>query len=212
MKDIVVFFDLYDTLIQVNRGYLEKYFDKKIDKLGDLGILKDAKMTIDKIVSINPLLLKKYSIKEMVKYYEDCMNDAMVNVNDNILKMLEELTCEGIRLCIISDAAFTDIKNFDKSPLSKYFNKKIFSCEIGYAKPDSMIYEKAKEVMGNPKKCIFVGDGGHDELYGARKAGMKTIKVNWFINRRNKKINLYANYCIKNPKNLMEIVKKQIKV
>lgn len=210
MNDVVVFFDLYDTLIQVNRGYLEKYFDKEIDRLGDLGILKNAKMTIEKIVSKNPSLIKKYSIKEMVKYYEECMDNAIMNVDENILSMLEELTKEGISLCIISDAAFTDIRNWDNSPLSKYFNKKVFSCEIGYVKPDSIIFEKAKEVMGNPKKCIFVGDGGHDELYGAHKVGMETVKVNWFINRRNKKINLYSDYCIKNKKNLKELVKKQI--
>lgn len=29
MKNCVIFFDLFDTLIKVNRGYLEEYFDKE---------------------------------------------------------------------------------------------------------------------------------------------------------------------------------------
>ena len=38
----VVFFDLFDTLVKVDRGYLEPYFDRETDRLGDLGILKNA--------------------------------------------------------------------------------------------------------------------------------------------------------------------------
>ena len=39
------------------------------------------------------------------------------------------------------------------------------------------------EKMGNPNQSIFIGDGGHDELVGAKKVGMKTIKVDWFKKR-----------------------------
>ena len=43
-------------------------------------------------------------------------------------------------------------------------------------KPDICIYEEALKRLGiDPGDCIFVGDGGSNELVGARKAGMKAI-------------------------------------
>ena len=43
-------------------------------------------------------------------------------------------------------------------------------------KPNSAIYDIAFQRMnGNAKKSVFVGDGGSDELLGARRAGMKTV-------------------------------------
>jgi hypothetical protein len=50
----VVFFDLFDTLVTVDRGYLEPYFDRETDRLGDNGTLKNAKMTIERLVDLHP--------------------------------------------------------------------------------------------------------------------------------------------------------------
>ena len=105
MKEVVLFFDLFDTLIKVDRGYLEKYFDSEIDLLGDKGILKNSKMTISEIVSKYPESLVKYSLEEMVNYYDKVMSDSIINVNKDILDMLDSLKNAGYRLCIISDAA-----------------------------------------------------------------------------------------------------------
>lgn len=183
MNEVVLFFDLFDTLIKVDRGYLERYFDSEIDLLGDKGILKNSKMTIGEIVSKYPESLVKYSLEEMVNYYDNVMSDSIINVEKDILDMLASLKKLGYKLCIISDAAYVDIKDFKLSPLAKYFDNTIFSCEHGFTKPDKKIYEIAMEVMGSPDKMVFVGDGGHDELVGAKEAGMKTIKVDWFKKR-----------------------------
>jgi len=34
-----------------------------------------------------------------------------------------------------------------------------------------------------PKDCIFVGDGGSNELQGAKEAGMRAIQAKWYTNR-----------------------------
>ena len=122
--------------------------------------------------------------------------------------MLDELKKAGLELCIISDAAYTDVLKWKESPLSKYFTKTIFSCEEGCSKPSYKLYEKAKNVMGNPQKCVFIGDGGHDELQGAHNANMITIKVEWFINRNDEKINREADYCVKRIDELKEVLEK----
>ena len=180
MKNCVIFFDLFDTLIKVNRGYLEEYFDKELDKLGDIGAIKDSVSTINEIVKKHPEVLDKHSVEDMTFYYEKVMRDSLMNVDLDVLNMLKKLKEKGYKLCIISDATFVDIMHFDESPLAKYFDNKVFSCEYGVAKPDSKIYQIALDVMANPSKTIFVGDGGHDELIGAKTNGMITIKVEWF--------------------------------
>nr|WP_312577162.1 HAD hydrolase-like protein [Sedimentibacter sp.] len=43
-------------------------------------------------------------------------------------------------------------------------------------KPNCDIYNIAiKKLNVNPEKSVFVGDGGSDELLGARRVGMKTV-------------------------------------
>ena len=121
MKDVVIFFDLFDTLIKVDRGYLEEYFDEELDKMGDLGTLKDAKSTIEQIVSKHPEVLEKHSLEEMTTYYEKIMSDSLMNVEPGILVMLQQLKEAGYKMCIVSDATFVDIKDYKKSPLFKYF-------------------------------------------------------------------------------------------
>lgn len=60
-NEIVIFFDLFDTLISADRGYLEPYFNREIDRLGDKGILKNSEDTIREIVSLHPELLQPSS-------------------------------------------------------------------------------------------------------------------------------------------------------
>jgi putative hydrolase of the HAD superfamily len=42
--------------------------------------------------------------------------------------------------------------------------------------------------------CIFVGDGGSDELYGAKKAGMKTIFTEYIERKSEDKIEQIRKY------------------
>jgi len=52
----------------------------------------------------------------------------------------------------------------------------VFSCEVGLAKPDPAIYHLAAARLGvEPAECLFVGDGGSDELSGAGAAAMTPV-------------------------------------
>jgi hypothetical protein len=123
--------------------------------------------------------------------------------------MLAGLKESGCELCVISDAAFVDIAAWSESPLAQYFDKTAFSCEIGYVKPDPRLFETAKQMMGNPRDCVFIGDGGHDELIGAQNAEMLTVKAEWIKNRRDEALYQYSNYRIQDatqvPKTVREI-------
>jgi len=66
--------------------------------------------------------------------------------------------------------------------------------------------------MGNPQKCVFIGDGGHNEFQGAHNADMITIKVEWFINRKDKEIDKEVDYYVNKVSDLKYVLEKINKI
>ena len=205
----VVFFDLFDTLVKVDRGILEPYFDRETDRLGDLGVLKNSKETIEVLRGKNPTMDKALGMtpEQMAEYYDKVMKTSLKNPPQQVLDMLAGLKNEGYKLCVISDAAYVDIAGWSESPLSQYFDNTVFSCEVGFIKPDPQLFYYAKSEMGNPMTSIFVGDGGHEELMGAQQTGMHTIKAEWINNRRVEEIYRYAQFKVQEATTVVDVVK-----
>ena len=58
----------------------------------------------------------------------------------------------------------------------------MFSCTVGFVKPEKEIYMAVLENLGVPaQRCLFVGDGGNDELAGARSVGMHSAITLEFV-------------------------------
>ena len=76
-------------------------------------------------------------------------------------------------------------------------------------KPDSCIYEEAARRLGvTPSECLFVGDGGSDELPGAKAAGMTAIQAKWYTNQMPYKRENIAGFLIaEEPLGVMEYIK-----
>jgi putative hydrolase of the HAD superfamily len=94
------------------------------------------------------------------------------------LPTLEELRRRGHKLGMIS-ACSQDVPDvWDRTPLSDLFDSAIFSCSVGFSKPDRRIYELCADELGvEPADCVFVGDGANDELPGAERAGMSALQL-----------------------------------
>ncbi len=61
-------------------------------------------------------------------------------------------------------------------PLAQFFEAVAFSHETGIMKPELGAYVVVLERLGlNASACIFVGDGGSEELLGARRAGFGQV-------------------------------------
>lgn len=208
MSQPTVFFDLFETLVKVDRGYLEPYFDRETDRLGDLGKLPNAEETIWRLVTQTPHLAEQGSVFEMAQYYESKMKNSLMNPPQEVLDMLKGLKEAGCKLCVISDAARVDIMHWQESPLAQYFDETVFSCDVGIVKPDAGLYRAAHQRMGCPTDMLYVGDGGHDELHGAHDFGMITAKAEWIHNRRLDSIYQYSNCRLQTPTQVLDIVKE----
>jgi len=60
--------------------------------------------------------------------------------------------------------------------LMQYFDAIVISCEIGTAKPDPAIFEKALRLLSRPKDtAVVIGDGAASDMAGAEAAGIDFV-------------------------------------
>lgn len=113
---------------------------------------------------------------------------------------------------MISNADAIDVKYWKKYPLYNLFDETIFSYEVGCLKPKSKIYSIALNKMNaKPEECIFIGDGGSNELKGAKKLGIKTILTTYLLKRNEKqlnKLNEFADYYNKDFREIESLLLK----
>ena len=198
-----VVFDLFETLI-TEWGH-EKYTKRQM--CADLGVDKDrfnvfwkekeeerylGKIDFEGSVLYAGSKLGKeidsdtltYVINKRTKAKTSCFE----NIDPDVLHMLETIKKLGLRTAIVSNCSPEEVKGLRESELYRYFDEVVLSYEVHMKKPDRSIYETAASRLGvEPKDCIFVGDGGSNELQGAKEAGMRAIQAKWYTNRLSQK-------------------------
>lgn len=94
-------------------------------------------------------------------------------------RVLAELRGRGIRTVVCSNASY--ISGYClavQSGLLDLVDGAVFSHQVGVQKPKPAIYNAALETAGVPaKRAWFVGDGGANELLGAERLSMPTVRV-----------------------------------
>jgi len=98
------------------------------------------------------------------------------------IDVLEGLRASGLRLGLISNADVMEVEAWHDCPLAGLFDAEVFSCEAGCVKPEPAIYEHCLQALGvSASECLFVGDGGSNELAGAKDVGLTTVFVSGVI-------------------------------
>ena len=198
-KHAAVIFDLFETLI-TEWGH-KKY--TKNEMCSDLGIERE-KFDIywdekEKERYIGEVSFKEsilYVCKKCGKHIDDSTLNAIIDnriktksscfeyVNPDVFQLLNDLKAQGLKLAIISNCSSEEVTVIKQSKIYKYFDQGVLSYEVKLQKPDIRIYEEAAKLLGVAlSECIFVGDGGSDELNGAKTAGMKAIQAKWYTNQ-----------------------------
>ena len=109
-------------------------------------------------------------------------------VYPEVFQLLKTLREMGLQTAIISNCSSEEVNVLKESEIYKYFDEVILSYEVHMKKPDSCIYEEASKRSGVClEECIFVGDGGSNELVGAKNVGMKAIQAKWYTNHHPRK-------------------------
>jgi FMN phosphatase YigB (HAD superfamily) len=105
-------------------------------------------------------------------------------VEPAVVDTLVELSSTGVRLGVLSNCSVEEAAGWASSPLAGRVDAAVFSYDVGMAKPDPALYRLACGRLGvPPEACVFVGDGGSDELAGAAAVGMRPFAARWHVDR-----------------------------
>jgi len=102
---------------------------------------------------------------------------ALRNPRRTIENGLRRIKDHGLRLGLVSNCDEREIRAWPESSLAPLFDATVFSCELGVAKPAVEAFRALVPRWDNIplNEAIFVGDGSHDELAGARHAGFARV-------------------------------------
>lgn len=191
-----VIFDMFETLITHFHSPL--YFGSQMAE--DAGIPEErfqslwrpteyertiGKLTLEdvleRILKANQCyseeLLKKIVAKRIATK-EDCFR----HLHPEIVPMLSELKEKGLLIGLISNCFSEEADVIRKSKLFPYFDVVCLSYEQGVQKPDEEIYRRCMDSLGvQPEECLYIGDGGSNELEAAGALSMKAIQAAWYL-------------------------------
>lgn len=204
-----VFFDLYETLISEWKNEKKKA-SYSTGKLGikpeifskEWRIRKEQQMKgqFPNYGSALVDILNKLEItvqQEMIEYLEEERIEGKAKsfseIKSEILSVLKNCRKMGLKVGLISNCTSEDVTAWESSPLPAYFDDVIFSFQVRLSKPDTAIYHLGCERLKvEPENCLFIGDGGSNELYGAAEAGLIAYHATWFQPKwKSKKITGY---------------------
>ena len=91
---------------------------------------------------------------------------------------LEALRSKGYNLGIIANQKLGTAERLENWGLRQYFDVIAASAELGCAKPDKEIFEKALELAGcAAQESVMIGDRLDNDIIPAKAVGMKTVWV-----------------------------------
>ena len=107
---------------------------------------------------------------------------ALTHISAETRQVIATLRQRGLQIGLISNADVTEVAGWAQCPIADLFDATVFSCRVGWVKPEPEIYRHClQELKLRPSEVIFVGDGGSDELAGAKALGIATVMISGII-------------------------------
>lgn len=123
-------------------------------------------------------------IGRMTKRRTETKSACFDFLHPDIVPLMRELRRRGVRVGILSNCSEEEVGVVRESVLAPLADVLALSHETGLCKPEAAIYRLTAEKLGaEPADCLFIGDGGSRELYGAADVGMKPYRAMWYIRK-----------------------------
>ncbi|MBF9018595.1 MULTISPECIES: HAD family hydrolase [unclassified Oceanispirochaeta] len=138
-------------------------------------IIKDVAWKIDPWIPEDVL---KEAVDERRIRFRYCLE----NPPEGVVDSLRGIRKAGYKTALVSNADVIEIEAWKGSELDSCFDEIIFSCHEGFMKPDPEIFALAAERVGvDAEDCLYVGDGGNQELIASAEAGMTAVLTSQFL-------------------------------
>ena len=100
--------------------------------------------------------------------------------------VIAALRARGLRVGVLSDCTTEFAQCWETLPIAGLVDARVLSCEAGRRKPDPELFAMIAGLLGvAPRECLYVGDGGGNELAGATRCGMRAVMLradDWAVN------------------------------
>lgn len=191
-----VIFDMFETLVTLSHA--KRYMGEEISR--DLNIDEPKFREIwnpsdyDRACGVRTFEDVVKEIMEVNDCYNKDLFDLVVRkrieskeesfrcVRPDVYDMLEGLKKKGVKIALVSNSFFEEYDIIKNHPLYQYFDVTCISCVEGIKKPDERIFNLCLERLQlQPEDCLYVGDGGTNELKIAEKLGMHPVQALWYL-------------------------------
>ena len=97
-------------------------------------------------------------------------------------EVLTGLRARGIRVGVLSNTAWPRRHHeeiFARDGVLEMFDGAVYTSEIPWTKPHPEAFAAAARAVGvgDAARCVFVGDRPFDDIFGAKRAGMRAVLV-----------------------------------
>ena len=168
-----IFFDIGSTLIDETEAYNHRVRDIIVGTNISFEEFDDVRIALAKQgLDGNSAAIKRLGLSKTPWHSED---EVPYPDAHNTLAALRD---KGYRLGIIANQKLGTAERLASWGLRQYFDVIAASAELGYAKPDKKIFEKAFELAGCiAEESVMVGDRLDNDIIPAKAIGMKTVCV-----------------------------------
>ena len=97
---------------------------------------------------------------------------------EKVLDILQRLRLAGYKIGVMTDCSYETPFHWPTSAFPSFVDATVFSCLAGMKKPDPRMYDlTCQQLVVQPERCIYIGDGCGHELTGAAAVGMYPIHL-----------------------------------
>ncbi|CEI99728.1 hypothetical protein RMCBS344292_13809 [Rhizopus microsporus] len=102
---------------------------------------------------------------------------AAYSIFPDVVSTLEELKTRGFKMGVITNSDERVAKVVKNLKLDKYFDFVLASADVGYEKPDKVIFDRALKIAGDvsAENALHVGDDLNKDYFGAAYAGWHSV-------------------------------------
>ena len=157
-------------ILGLELDFFEEWWTDRIEEFGVTPV-----SPVDEIVELarqRRIVLSPGDVADIDRALGHPQDEALRSPVAGVLATLSRLRRAQLGIGVLSNAHARDVRGWSESPLAVLVDAPCMSCFIGAAKPDPAAYEQVLDRLGvAASEAVFVGDGGHDELGGARRIG-----------------------------------------
>jgi len=180
-------FDLGKTLMEIPDEYDEEYRLQQLLGFSDMDSVRSkiyslcnrfSGQSVQEFLTrfdqlVNPAREEKLSLA-ILEVWQQSIEHATLEAG--ALELLDCLRAKGVRLALVSNTPPTSHEIIDRLHLRERFDEVVFSCDVGYLKPDPRIFQVAlKRLATEPRETVIIGDKIRTDILGGAILGMKAI-------------------------------------